>query len=584
MSCMKEIGNAEQCPYCGYHVDSAQISPYLPVRTLVANRYLIGKLLDYNGEGATYMGWDISEKKAVNIREFFPDSVAMRTTTNLTLKVSPNGEGTFHDCNQSFLELWNKLMRLQGLSALINVTDVVEDFGTSYAVYDHIEGVTLREYLLSSKTGYIKWESAKQILMPILSTLGTLHSAGIIHRGISPSTLVIGRDGKVRITGFCIGQARTSSGELEAKLFPGYAAIEQYGFNGQQGPWTDVYSFGAVLYRTLVGSDPIDATERFSNDRLMVPGKIADSLPPYVLDGLVNALQILPEDRTRSVEQLRNELSDSPVTGSTYTKGGILPPINRPDTPAVPEEEEDEDEYEPEHDRKAERSIFAKSAGITILAGLIVFLGLVLTVFRDDFGISFGSSDEVSVTQNESGPNQVPNFKEKNYLDVISNPVFKALYNFEVQYVFSDSIAKNYVVSQSIPADSEVPDGTTITLYVSKGKEQVTVPENLVGQDFEVAYERLVKLGFEVDRKETTDGYYANNEVISVSPAPGSTQDKGTKITLKVYYTGEEETTIFTQVSPGLTDTPFFDDPGLDNPAGEEPGEEDEEAALPVEE
>ena len=53
MSCMREIGDARQCPYCGYHADSAQIPPYLPVRTVVANRYLVGKLLEYNGEGAT---------------------------------------------------------------------------------------------------------------------------------------------------------------------------------------------------------------------------------------------------------------------------------------------------------------------------------------------------------------------------------------------------------------------------------------------------------------------------------------------------------------------------------------------------
>lgn len=66
MSCMREIGDEKICPYCGYHVDSAQISPYLPVRTLVANRYLVGKMLEYNGEGATYIGWDLKEKKAVS--------------------------------------------------------------------------------------------------------------------------------------------------------------------------------------------------------------------------------------------------------------------------------------------------------------------------------------------------------------------------------------------------------------------------------------------------------------------------------------------------------------------------------------
>ena len=53
MSCMREIGDEKICPYCGYHVDSAQISPYLPVRTLVANRYLVGKMRSRRGPRPT---------------------------------------------------------------------------------------------------------------------------------------------------------------------------------------------------------------------------------------------------------------------------------------------------------------------------------------------------------------------------------------------------------------------------------------------------------------------------------------------------------------------------------------------------
>ena len=68
MSCMRENGDARKCPHCGYYADSTQISPYLPVRTVVANRYMVGKMLEYNGEGATYIGWDLIEKKARPLR------------------------------------------------------------------------------------------------------------------------------------------------------------------------------------------------------------------------------------------------------------------------------------------------------------------------------------------------------------------------------------------------------------------------------------------------------------------------------------------------------------------------------------
>ena len=63
MSCMKPIGDAKQCPYCGYHADSPQLSPYLPIRSVVANRYLVGKVLEFNGDGVTYAGWDMTERR-----------------------------------------------------------------------------------------------------------------------------------------------------------------------------------------------------------------------------------------------------------------------------------------------------------------------------------------------------------------------------------------------------------------------------------------------------------------------------------------------------------------------------------------
>ena len=251
---MREIGEEKQCPHCGYHADSVQIPPYLPVRTVISNRYLVGKMLEYNGEGATYIGWDLSEKKAVKIREFIPDSFTTRTSSNLNLQVMLGSEGVYAELRQSFEELWTKLARLKGLSALISVTDVVEDYGTSYAIYEHFEGISLRDFLLRSKTGYISWEKARQLLMPILSTLGTLHSSGIIHRGISPSTLIISRDGKIKITGFCIGSARSARSDLNSQLFDGYAAIEQYGFDGSQGTWTDIYSSGSSVRKSLCPS------------------------------------------------------------------------------------------------------------------------------------------------------------------------------------------------------------------------------------------------------------------------------------------------------------------------------------------
>ena len=535
MSCMKEIGEAKKCPHCGYYADSTQISPYLPVRTLIANRYLVGKMLEYNGEGATYMGWDITEKKAIKIREFIPDSFTIRSTSNLTLQVMRGSEAVFAELRRSFEEMWSKLARLKGLSALISVNDVVEDYGTSYAIYDHFEGISLRDFLLRSQTGYITWERARQLLMPLLSTIGTLHSVGIIHRGISPSTLVIGTDGKIKITGFCTGAARTARSDLNARLFDGYAAIEQYGFEGQQGTWTDIYAFAAVLYRTLIGSDPISAKERMANDRLMVPGKFAEALPAYVINGLINALQILPEDRTRTVEQLRAELSASPVATAVsgqYQRTAVPPAPPVQPMPAV----QPAPVAAPKKKKKKKKNGAVATTLITTLVcsiiGLIVFSILMLTVFNEN---KPGKNQDNVTTTAAAQMHTVPNFLRQSYSSIIQNPVYTEKFRIEAVEVYTDSDEDaGYVVKQSIESGSEVPAGTVITVEVSLGVEMILL-EDVTGMNIEEIEPRLTELGFDVKIVKIEEGNYDDGEIIGIGLATGKKYKKGTTVTLRVY-------------------------------------------------
>lgn len=534
MSCMREIGDENQCPYCGFHADSPQLAPYLPLRTVVAERYLAGKLLDYNGDGATYMGWDLEMNAPVTIREFLPDSIAERRE-DLTLVPMAGCEITYRDCYQSFLELWRKQARMRGLSALILVFDIVEDHGTAYAISEYMEGVSLREYLLRSPSGYLSWEQARILFMPVLSTLGTLHSAGIIHRGISPTTLIVGKNGKMRITGFSIWQARTARGDLTAQLFPGYAAIEQYGFEGQQGPWTDIYAFSAVLYRTLIGSTPLEATSRVTNDRLMVPGKFAEQLPAYVINALMNGLQILPEDRTRTVDQLRAELSAAPGTSTAAIAyaGKEDAPYQEP----VPSGRK----------KSASGSKTALIAGLaSIAACLVIFAVLSLTVWREDIGMFFTGGASTQASSNAPELVKVPDFRGLNYNNIKSNTDYTNAFFFETEYQDSDTQGKDVVLSQNIAYGTEVPKGSTIKLVLSSGNEEITLPD-FKGQNYATVKLKLEEMGFQCRAiVEKNDDSERAGKVAEMLTTPEKGYKKGTVIYVKVW--GEVETKEASQI------------------------------------
>ena len=550
MSCMREIGDEKQCPYCGFHADSPQIAPYLPIRSTVANRYLVGKLIDYNGDGASYMGWDLSTKSAVVIREFMPDAIAARNLGKTEVLPLPGKEEVYYDCLQSFTELWRKLMRLTGLSALVEVFDIIEENNTAYAIEEYVDGITLREYLLRTPTGYISWEKARPLFMPVLSTLGNLHTSGIIHRGISPTTLMIAPDGKLRITGFSINRVRSAKSELNPQLFSGYAAIEQYGFDGKQGPWTDIYAFAAVLYRALIGSDPIDATSRVTNDRLMIPGKFAEQLPAYVINGLINALQIYPEDRTRNVEQCRAELSAAPSAAVQWDDN---PTQMMPrESSKVPDNfldggEDAVEEYAPREEKKREWR-----------TTLIIILSVILIVAAIALGISAisGSGEDETTTDpavsaDDEGYVVVPELKGWLYSD--RQTQLGALFNFSLKYEFSEEFEEGQIISQYPESGEKVRKGSTISVVVSKGPKSIKLI-NVVGLQYNEAKTKLEEIGFKVvkaSKPVDNDGSHAADTVYRMSPSNFDGEyDKGDEVMLEVW--GE----IVTVTEPPVEETP----------------------------
>lgn len=528
MGCMREIEKQEKCPHCGFLADTPQTSPYLPLRSAIGGKYLTGRVISAGGDGITYIGWDMDRETAVSIREFLPQEHIARSLGDTEVYVKEGSELVFHDGLAAFLNLWRKLARLRDLSALSPVLDILEDHGTAYAVSEYFENISLREFLLKSRTGYLLWEQARALLMPVLTTMCALHDAGIYHLGISPNTLVLGRDGKLRLTGFMIPDARLTNTDYNAELISGYAPFEQYDFNGKVGAWSDVYAFTAVIYRTLIGSMPNDANERAANDKLIIPAKFAESLPAYLVSAIHNGLQIQPEDRIRTVDELREQLSGSPSTIET-NKSQIekaAKPVTTDDELA---ERRRKEKLRREQAKKEEQTkTLLISFGICIAIGLVV-LAAVLFFTRDQTDTpTTNPTEAVSLVS-------VPNFKGQSYSRISSDAVQNQRFSFEVEYAYDSTVEVGYIISQSIEEGQQIPMGSKLKLVVSKGIEYVAVP-NVAGDDYIFAEANLIIAGFKVEKVEkSNDGTHTAGQIIETTPAAGSSVEKGSTIYVQVW-------------------------------------------------
>ncbi len=531
MGCMKEIGNVQQCPFCGFHNDTVAPAPYLPLRTVIGGRYTVGKVISASGDGVTYIAWDNESRETVTVREFLPVENITRLQGQTEVTVNEDSRLVFYDSVREFLTLNRKLAMSRNLSALIPVIDIIEENNTAYAVSEYLETITLRDFLLKSRTGYLGWDRVKTLMMPVLTTVASLHSMDIYHRGISPNTLVLGRDGKLRLTGFMISSARCLKTRVKPEMFPGYAAIEQYHDVDDTGAWTDVYGIAAVIYRALIGSTPAEASERITNDKLMIPPRFAEALPAYLVSALDHALTIEPGDRTATVDELREELSGSP---STMASNAIHEVREREvEAPTTTEDEVAErkrleklarQEQQKHEQIKMAIIAFAICLGIGVLA-----LGGWLTYDH------FKNNPKEPTTEGVAPMIEVPNFVGQSYSRISNDEVQKTRFKFTVDYQYSDSAEAGVIIGQNLEAGTQIEQGSELKLTVSKGIEYVTLID-VSGMDYNKAFNLLTEAGFVCKKVEkNNDGSHTANEVITVTPEAGKEYERGKEIYVQVW-------------------------------------------------
>ena len=305
--CFENIrDDLEVCPFCGFIAGtSPEEAIHMEPGTILAERYIIGKVIGYGGFGVTYIGWDAKLEQRVAIKEYLPSEFSTRIPGQSRVSIFNGAKNEqFVSGLNKFVDEAKRLSKFQKEDGIVRIFDCLAENDTAYIVMKYLEGETLAERLKRERT--IPEQEAINILMPVMKSLEEVHKEGIIHRDIAPDNIFITNDGKVKLIDFGASRFATTSHSrsLTVIVKPGYSAEEQYRSRSDQGTYTDVYSIAATLYKMITGETPPDALERRAKienakkDIITEPHKLTKNISLVTENAILNALNIRIEDRT----------------------------------------------------------------------------------------------------------------------------------------------------------------------------------------------------------------------------------------------------------------------------------------------
>lgn len=559
---LKDCDENGVCRICGFDENAPSLPSYLAPGVMLRDRYVVGKLLSYNGESANYIGFDTITQSKVVIKEYMPDTLCEREAGKSILDVAPQYVAQYKTLMSEFVELNKTLSKMRSLSHIIPVVDMFGDNNTGYVVLAYFEGVTLEKYI-EHNGGRLTWETVRRFFPPIFTTVSLVHNAGLVHRGICPENILIGENGDIKLTGFAISDERTANTEIAPELYSGYAAPEQYNSSARQGTWTDVYGVSAMLYKALTGVTPLDAASRLTDDTLETPASLVPEIPESVSNVIMSGMELDGEKRIQTVTELVTKLFEQPEIGGAAVRLSS----SSTQTIMIPREALQQGQHRSSGGRPAKKKQMSRRgvfiAVMAIMLGIGMFFLLILLfswgtdnnsdvpeINQISSDTSTGSESELTsmptlteMTEkteafSESKPEENrmlyvmnditgKNFdiiqRSENYSSLVFNPI----------YEYNDEYAKGLIFEQSIEKGDNYEEGTEITVKVSMGPKLVTIPDyiSLSKKDY---FAMLGELGIKYEEKEIETSDVKEGYVVKLSKDAGETIDveKGEVLTV----------------------------------------------------
>ena len=416
---------------------------------------------------------------------------------------------------------------------IVNVYDWGQDEGTYYIVMEYVRGSDLKTAI--TERGAISQRKVAQIGSQVCQALSVAHHLDIIHRDIKPQNIMIQPDGNIKVMDFGIARAKNSMKSQTSSVLGTAHYISPEQAQGKElTAASDIYSLGIVMYEAVTGHLPFDGPDAVSvamkqvKDTPLPPSHWLPEIDPNLENIIMRAMEKDPMRRFSTALEMRQVLTDylagrlgncfnEAVTRqmNTAPAGAYVPAGNTSVMPAVGDTESESAKKTDFRatSGKAQKSSGKKKALIAVaIIALLCVLGAVAWSLM-------------------SSNNTVPDVTGKD-LQTAETTLTDSGYSIgTVTEVYSATVDKGKVVSTDPKAGQTADKGTRININVSKGTEQVAVPD-VTGKSESDAISSLTKAGLiaQASTAQNSDTV-AKGQVISTDPSTNSLVNKGTTVT-----------------------------------------------------